>query len=376
MNLFIAGDLYVSDRYRGKELFDPSVVTLFAGADYRIVNLEAPITIKKKQQRILKTGPHLCAAKETTLPLLKKLGVDLVTLANNHIMDFGRPGLIDTLKNLESVRIDAVGAGRDLLEATEPFILEKDGIRIAILNFGENEGANAERGKPGANPLDVIENLKQIREAKRICEFVIVIIHGGQEDFHFPTPRMVKQYRFYAENGASVIVGHHPHCISGHEIHEGSPIFYSLGNFLFTLPSNFESWYTGLILSLQVQRNKEVLWDLIPVTQSKRDYTLTLLEGEKKEITRSEVETYSRIIADQALLNQRWKTFLMDFERYYLNVFNPISLIRNDHIRSGLAKLGLDRFFINKTHYAEILNTIRCESHAEAAQSVIGHLLE
>src|SRR4030042_2350299 len=234
MNFLITGDFYISDDFPRIDLFDSSILTLFDHADFRIVNLETPITIKNKQNKILKTGPHLCTTKATILPSLEKLRINLVTLANNHIMDYGRPGLLDTLTSLKGAEIATVGAGLNLRDAARPFILEKERLRIGILNFAENEWASATTRKPGANPLDLIENHKQIHEAKKMSEFVIVIIHGGHEYCHFPSPKMTKLYRFYADSGASVIVGHHPHCISGYEVYKGVPIFYSLGNFIFT----------------------------------------------------------------------------------------------------------------------------------------------
>jgi poly-gamma-glutamate synthesis protein (capsule biosynthesis protein) len=376
MKILITGDFFISDPFRGKDLLAPSVKALFAAADHRIVNLEAPVTAGEKRDRILKTGPHLGAAKETTIPFLRKLGVDLVTLANNHIMDYGGPGLDETLMNLSGAGIGTVGAGRDGAEAAAPFVLEGDGQRVAVLNFSENEWASAGGDRAGANPYDVVENLKQIREARRSCERVIVIVHGGQEDYHFPSPRMVREYRFYAENGASAVIGHHPHCISGFEIHQGSPIFYSLGNFLFTLPSEFDWWYTGLVLSLHLGRGTGISWELAPVAFSKTDFSLTRLEGEAEACARREVERYSAIIADDKLLDQEWESFLTRYGRYYLNVFSPLSFIRNDRIKTGLTKLGLDRLFMARAHYAMILNTIRCESHAEAARAVIDRFLK
>jgi len=376
MNWLVTGDFFISDDHCEKDLFGPSVKALFADADYRVVNLEAPITIGNKDREILKTGPHLHTTKEAALPALGKLGIDMVTLANNHIMDYGWAGLRDTLENLGSAGIAAVGAGRNLAEAAKSLILDKKGLRLAVLNLAENEWASATPTGPGANTLDLRENLKQIQEAKRDCEFVVVIIHGGYEDHHFPSPGMVRQYRSYVESGASAVIGHHPHCISGYEVYKGAPIFYSLGNFLFTRPSPLESWYTGLILVLSLEKDREISWNLIPVLQSRTDYTLTLPEGKKKEAIRDELEGYSQIIADETLLNQRWQTFLSDWKGYYLGVFSPLNFIPNDHLKLVLKKLGLDRLFMRKKHYAEILNHIRCEAHAEAAKGVIKHFLE
>ena len=71
----------------------------------------------------------------------------------------------------------------------------------------------------GANPIDIIDNAAQIKKAKKECDFVIVIAHGGHEYYNLPSPRMQKLYRFFAENGADIVIGHHTHCVSGHAIH-------------------------------------------------------------------------------------------------------------------------------------------------------------
>jgi hypothetical protein len=375
MKILIAGDLFISDRFRGRDLCDHTIDALFAAADFRVVNLEAPIAEDVDGQRILKTGSHLAAAGAAVLPFLMRLGIDLATLANNHIMDFGRPGLAETLESLRNAGIGAVGAGLDLPEAAQPFVFERDGLRVAVLNFGENEWASASPGRAGANPSDVVENVKHIREARRACDIVIVVIHGGLEDFRFPTPRMVKEYRFYVDNGASVIVGHHPHYVGGMEIHKGRPIFYSLGNFLFTQPSESELWYTGLVLGLEYRPGEAPAWTLTPVAQSKEDFSLRVLEGEAGAAVVRDVEGSSRTIADETLLEREWAAFLECYGRYYANFFSPLSIIRSDRIRAGLEKLGLDRLFVTKSHYAKVLNTIRCESHAEAAKAVLDRLL-
>lgn len=376
MKILVTGDLFVADALRGQDLFDPSVRALFTDADCRIVNLEAPIGRCQKKDRILKTGPHLSAAPETALPPLKALGVDLVTLANNHLMDYGPPGLATTLASLKGAGIAAVGAGPDLAAAAEPFVFERNGLRIAVLNFCENEWAGAGPASPGANPYDVAANAKSIRAARGRSDLVLVVIHGGQEDYHFPTPRMVRQYRFYAECGASAIVGHHPHCIGGVEVFGGTPIFYSLGNFLFTLPSRYDWWYTGLVLSLRAERGSPLSWELVPVSMSKTGFRLACLDGEAARPVLQEVEAYSRTIADEPSLRREWDSFLGRYKGYYLGIFNPLNIIRNERIRTGLAWLGLDRLFVTRKQYAQVLNTIRCESHAEAAQDVIERQLK
>jgi len=376
LSILITGDFYVADRYRGKAIFDASVTDLFAGAGYRVVNLETPLTGRNKRLRILKTGPHLQSEPGTILPLLKALKTDLVTLANNHIMDYGPSGLRDTLAALEEARIETVGAGMSLEEASRPFFLEKNGQRLAFLNFAEHEWGTAGATRPGAGPLDVIDNVKQIQAARRQAEHVIVIIHGGLEHFPLPTPLMVKQYRFYAEQGASAIVGHHGHIACGAEVHQRVPIFYGLGNFLLTIPTDRETCYTGLVLDLRARTGGALSWSLVPVRQSKPDHRLSRLAGPEAAAVLADVEARSRTIADEASLTAAWKALLGERRRSYLNFYSPLNLVPGRFLRDALTKLGLDRLFVRRRHYAQILNTMKCETHAEASKSVIEDFLE
>jgi hypothetical protein len=376
VNVLIAGDLFVSDACRGKNLFEPSIQALFAAADFRIVNLEAPLAAPDKNRRIYKTGPNLRGSPEVQIPLLEALRVDLVTLANNHVMDYGAAGLSETLVHLRSAGIRPVGAGLTLEEAARPFVLEREGLRVGILNFGENEWASAGPGRGGSNPYDPLAILDGIREVRKSCDQVILIIHGGQEDYNYPTPRMVREYRFYAENGASAVVGHHPHAISGSEVHRGVPIFYSLGNFLFTHPSPLASWFKGLVLSLRIEPGRAISGGVVPVAAGREDFRLTRLAGEPRETVDREVEAFSRVIANPAALLGEWEGFLAANGRRYLKVFNPVNAFPGSWLRRGLFRLHLDRLLTRRGHYAEILDTIRCESHAEAARSSIERLLK
>lgn len=371
MKLIIAGDFYISDKQRGQDLIDSSIKDLFLKADFRIVNQEAPITSNTPINKIQKTGPHLQTSAETTLPYLKQLKVDLVTLANNHILDYGNKGLSDTFKTLQENDINHVGAGNNVHEAAKPFTIEKDGLKLAILNFAENEWSIAEEDKPGANPLDIIDNINQIKAAKKTHEKVICIIHGGHEYNHLPSPRMVKQYRFYAENGADAIVGHHTHCIGGYEVYNNVPIIYSLGNFLFTLPSAHKQWYTGLLVQLDISSEIPISFKLIPIRQEKDTFRCSIVnEIENKDILRR-VNDYSEILQNENELNKSWNEFAKFKSQEYLNYFSPMQYFNNRHIIAGLKKIKIDKLFMSKKHYKLILNIIRCESHKDGAMAAL-----
>ena len=368
MKIIIAGNLYTTDEFRNRNLIDKSVVDLFETADYRIVYLEAPITKDNLKNKIIKTGPHLRMSSDTIMPYLHQLKIDAVTMANNHILDYGYKGVKDTFKELVDHKIKYIGAGNDLTEAKKPLSLHKDGMKIAILNFCENEWSIAEEDSPGANPMDIIDNAYQIREAKATHDKVIVIVHGGHEYYNLPSPRMQKQYRFYAEQGADIVVGHHTHCISGNEVHKGVPIYYSLGNFLFTSQSTIEDWYTGLVLEVNIEKGN-LTSQLHPLVQQKETFVLNLLHGKKREDIMKRISKYNAIIADKKMLKNEWDNYVDSKHDVYLNYWSPFSFISNRYVRGVLNRLGIKG--LNKKGIALALNLMRCEAHADMSKEVL-----
>lgn len=376
MNTLIAGDFYIADNFRNQQLVNNSVEKMFVSADYRIVNLEAPLTDNAPKNRIIKTGPHLRCNAETTISYLKQLKVDMVALANNHILDYGEKGMIETLAILEKNKIDYVGAGINLNNAVKPKTIDINGIRIDILNFAENEWSIAEESKPGANPLDIIENVRQIKAAKVTHDKVICIIHGGHEYCHFPSPRMVRQYRFYVENGADAIVGHHTHCMSGYEIYNDAPIIYSLGNFLFTLPSGMEERYIGLLAILRIEKEKPISFNLFPIAQEKDTCRVALLNNTQKEAVMNQIKEINKAIADEDLLKKKWDEFVIKKSDQYLDGLSPISAISNRYIRGGFNRLGISKLLLNKNYLKNVLNLARCEAHLDTMKSIIKKYLD
>ncbi|MCO5268232.1 MAG: CapA family protein [Brumimicrobium sp.] len=369
MRILITGDLVIDRVYNTKERIDSSLIDLFQSSDYNIVNLEAPVT--NSMSKITKTGPNLKAERESTLDVLKTLEINAVTLANNHILDYDEKGVKNTLEFCKENNIQTVGAGKNLLEASKTLYIESDEGRIAIVNFAENEWASATSIYAGANPMDVIENIKQIREAKKNAKNVIVIIHGGHEYYNLPSPRIQKQYRFYAEEGADLIVGHHTHCISGFETWKDVPIYYSLGNFLFTHNSQIDDWYNGLILQVEIISG-ELGAKFIAIQQEKETFSLSLskniVEVEKR------IEVFNKTIIDNSLLQGAWQRFIKQKEKQYLNYWSILSFISNKYFRKMFSLLGFAK--PNKKASALYLNLTRCEAHRDLSKEVLRKYLE
>ena len=204
----IGGDFFVSPEYTSSNLFSEDIIRLFDQTDINIVNLECPVIKDHNKEKITKSGPNLYT-NDKVFEQLKQLNINLVTLANNHILDFGSDGLMTTIQGCQQNKIRTVGAGENLEIASNPIYINQNGIQIGIVNFCENEFSIASPTQAGANPLNIIDNLKQIQKAKANADFVFVIVHGGHEFYNLPSPRMIKQYRFFAESGADIVIGHH-----------------------------------------------------------------------------------------------------------------------------------------------------------------------
>ena len=366
MKLLITGDLAITKQYPQKNI-DQKVIDLFQSSDYNIVNLEAPVT--KSNSKIIKTGPHLKSNKESTLSVLKALDIDLVTLANNHVLDYDEKGVLDTLQFCKKNKIATVGSGKNKEEAFKTLYIDSAEGKIAIINIAENEWASATENTAGANGIDLIDDVKKIQEAKMQNDFVFVIVHGGHEYYNLPSPRMQKQYRFYVDNGADLVVGHHTHCISGMETYRDKPIYYSLGNFLFTEPSRFDDWHKGIILEVEIVRDKKIVTKPVFVKQEKTDFKISLTERSSLANIEMQFKTYSEIIQDERELKSNWENYILDKYNLYDNYWSPLSFIKNKWIKKAANRLQLKG--ANRKGKTLFLNLMKCEAHFDMSKEVL-----
>ena len=381
IQLNIAGDLFLGRRLESiaqkdpESLFDTNVLKLFSDSDLNVVNLESPLTNAPDEHKILKTGPNLKASPDT-IGVLDLLKANLVTLANNHIYDFGDKGLCDTLELCKNHNISTVGAGLTLNKASEIFLKKINQFTVGVVNIAENEWGNATNDHGGANPMNIIANTRSIKEAKTLADIVVLIIHGGHEYYHYPSPRMVEQYRFYAEQGASVIIGHHSHYISGYEIFNGVPIFYGLGNFLFDSTTVSKGWYEGILVNIQINPQKEITWKLHPIKQCKGNLKVELLEGNEKLKVENEIRIINAIIADPQKLKEKFNALVMTQKKYILSMFSTSYFLNQRYFRSVVRKLGMERFFLRRIQLKTILNYSRCEAHKDITFEVLLNYLK
>lgn len=177
-------------------------------------------------------------ANPERVEVLQQMGVDAVTLANNHVYDYGKEALLDTFEVLEETGIPYFGAGRTLEDASKPLYLEVDGRTVALVAASRAEKnkmtPQATETEPGIlRCYDTELFLETIRTAKENADFCIAFVHWGTE-YSFDLEQVQKDTgKEYLDAGADIVIGAHSHCLQGMEYYDGKPIIYSLGNYWF-----------------------------------------------------------------------------------------------------------------------------------------------
>ncbi len=245
----------------GESLVGCQLMTILNNADYRIFNLETPLS--DVNDPIHKSGPTLIAPTSCINGLVS-LGIDVVTIANNHILDQGLNGLFSTINTLDHVGISHLGAGGNLLEASKPFLFSFNQHTIGIYACAEHEFSIASTSTAGANPFDPLESFDAIQELKQRYDYLIVLYHGGKEFYRYPSPILQKVCRKFIDKGANLVVCQHSHCIGCEEKYLNGTIVYGQGNFLFDR-GNDAFWSTGLLISI----DNDLSISYIPIKKTK-----------------------------------------------------------------------------------------------------------
>ena len=363
MRILIAGDYAPLERVslqvasgRFDQIFPDELVNIIKSADYSIVNFESPV-IENNFQPITKCGPHL-GCSEKSVDAIKYAGFKAVAMANNHILDYGVEGLHKTIDTCSSSGLDVVGVGDSLQKSQKVlYVPVKDKI-LAVINCCEHEFSVATDEHPGANPLNPISIYYSIKEARKKASFVLVIVHGGHEEYQFPSTRMQDTYRFFIDSGADAVVNHHQHCYSGFEFYNEKPIFYGLGNFCFDeVPLKADSsWNYGFMLELIFEDT--IQYKIYPYNQCSKDATVKLLPADAFD---SRLQELNAIINNRNKLKQEVDSYYVRTVPFECSLLEPY----RGRIFNKLFYLGLLPSMIKGKKIASILNHLNCESHRD-----------
>src|SRR6202000_2991116 len=245
--------------------FGPIAAQLRA-ADFAALNLETSVTSRGTAQ----PKTYHFRTTPTAFTALPDAGVDLVTMANNHVLDYGPTGLADTLAAARAARFPYVGIGTDAAAAWAPYVTTIKGMKIAVIGVSQvaelaSSGVPTDSRPGEATAIDLSRTLAAVRAARRLAPTVIVFMHWGTEGQACPDPNQLSLARQLAAAGASIIVGAHAHMLQGSGWLGRTFVAYGMGNFLWW--ENSYSTASG-ILELTIHPHAPLTAKFIPAVVS------------------------------------------------------------------------------------------------------------
>lgn len=276
-----------------------------------IANLETVVSdrtlhgIPLKNDRIV--SPSAC------LNSLKKAGISCVSLANNHVYDYGREGLSDTLQHLASNDIRYFGAGMNRAEAFRAITLQAGAVRVGLISRTFTcEAANRNMADHEPQAAELIRNdlLKKVQEERPEYGFLIIVLHTGYEYCFYPDHKDVIYFRQLIDAGADLVIGHHPHVYQGIEKYNKGLIAYSLGNFLFdTTGEDIPETTMGFMLAVSTKEQDGML--------TFSDYSITpTVIGASGQIELAQLKTRDQIIEHVSALSRPLELDIGSYKKF------------------------------------------------------------
>jgi hypothetical protein len=302
LSLLAGGDIMLGGRAKkavaehGSDYPFAAVLPILRRASVVLGNLEGPFARKARKER-RNYSYRVNAELATSLP---RAGISLVTLANNHLLDCGRAGVLETLDVLTAAGVEALGAGANQRAAHAPVIRQAGGWTIGLLGYYWNRRCAATSALPGS-AMDPPEALAaDIRGLRDRVDRVVVTFHWGIPYEREPSLEDRAKARFAVDCGADAVIGHHPHVVQPFEIYRGCPIFYSVGNFAF---GSANSRAEGVLIGLRFEGTRTTAL-VYPMYVKNRDprvhYQPKVLRGKAAE----------RVLADLARISTQSAGFL------------------------------------------------------------------
>lgn len=241
VTMLFTGDVllsnYVLNNYnaRGIEgILSPELLAELKNADITVINNEFPFSTRGTQapdkQFTFRIDPDYVS-------VLTDMGVDIASLANNHVLDYGSDALLDTFDTLTDAGIDYMGAGTDLSRASALITKEKNGLVFGFLAASRVIPVvswDIQNASPGVfTTYDPARLVAAIQAARESCDYLTVFVHWGIERDEYPQDYQINMAQQYIDAGADLVIGSHPHVLQGITYYKEKPIFYSLGNFIF-----------------------------------------------------------------------------------------------------------------------------------------------
>lgn len=338
------------------------VLPALKNCDYAVANLELPLT--NSNEASVKTGPCL-RGKPADIRVLKQAGISAVSLANNHILDFGAQGLLDTLAAAKSEDFSTFGAGKNAEEAAKPLFVEIKGWKIGFQSFAEEEFNIAYENTPGANLFDPYYSLNQIRHTKKQCDYLVVLYHGGIEHYEYPSLLLQKKCRAMVRAGADLVLCQHSHCIGTEETYEGATILYGQGNAIFGRRNKLR-WDTGLLVTVDLtEESKTVSYRVFEAGQN----GISFVSGERNAARLQKLAVQSDCLNDPIELKSKWDAFCKEQAPEYLPELFGWGRVGGKLNR--MLKGKPIKHLISRKQKMITMNLVRCDAHRDVVQTIL-----
>lgn len=347
--LLFGGDLCPVGRYHramldGGRVFDDALSALWRGADFSMVNLEAPLCDAGLPSDSpggfgLRADPQIAA-------FIQRVGITAVGLANNHIRDFCDEGVAQTLRHLRANRVLCTGAGMNLAEAEEPLAVDVNGLRVGIWALAEKELNVASDAAAGSSWFRPEEDAARVAATRSRFDFIVVYLHAGHEFTTAPSPRMRSACRSLIDAGVDAVIAHHPHVIQGVERYKDGLIAYSLGNLVFDTPyvSAYEGTDVGYLVRITASARRIDGVEIIPYCLLK-DGQVSTLDGDAFNGFVREFDSRSRMITDDAAFALEWEENVrFRWATEYARIVNDFSARFDDPANGDYARRARNLF--------------------------------
>ena len=307
--LRFGGDIMMTSYFKnyidskGVDYMWEDVSELISSADYSIFNLETSVSLRGKDTKPLGYGFR---SEPSTLEGLKNAGIDMVSLANNHVMDYGREAFSDTLTSLDEYGIKHIGAGTNLHDASKVIYEDINEIKVGflaaseILGYESNKATDDKSGVFFLNRKDLSEIKSIIKNAKEKCDVLILVAHWDREYYDEPKNETINMAHELIDSGVDIIIGHHPHVLQGIEYYNDGIIYYSTGNFNFLIRN--ENASQSALFEIEFNK-KEIL--------SSKVYPIKI-NGCKANLLDKYNDIYNTIINNLNKRSEKFKTKVSD----------------------------------------------------------------
>ena len=313
-SILFGGDFCPINRYEervlsGDQVFDDYITAEIEKNDLFVVNLETPLC----EQGLLANSPtgDGLRADGKVAEWMKKAGIDVAGLANNHLRDFRDEGVIQTIASLDRAGIIHAGGGKNLSEAEKMLTVNVKGLKIGFWMLAEKEQNLATESRPGTSFFNPDADAYMIQELRKQVDFLIIFVHAGHEFALVPSPRIRKAYRTYIDAGADLVVGHHPHVPEGIEQYKNGWIAYSLANLVFDHPylHKFKDTDHGYLFKAGISGHSVESIEIIPY-YLKNCSTVETCTGKELADYEKFLKNISGCITDDTEFESCWERFV------------------------------------------------------------------